>query len=97
MEGLDVAQLRVTPVHLAELVGLVDAGSISASTAKTVLEEIFNSGESPGEIVEKKGYTQISDSSEIEALVSQALAANPNAVADYLGAKMGPSAFSSGR
>ena len=93
LESLDVAQLRVTPAHLAELVGLVDAGSISASTAKTVLEEIFNSGESPGEIVEKKGYTQISDSSEIEALVSQALAANPNAVADYLGGKDGAFRF----
>ncbi len=93
LESLGVAQLKVTPAHLAELVGLVDAGSISASTAKTVLEEAFNSGESPGEIVEKKGYTQISDSSEIEALVAQALAANPNAVADYLGGKDGALRF----
>ena len=87
LENLDVAQLKVTPAHLAELVGLVDAGSISAATAKTVLEEAFDSGDAPGQIVEKKGYTQISDSSEIERVVAQALAANPRAVADYLGGK----------
>ncbi len=87
LESLDVAQLKVSPAHLAELVGLVDAGSISASTAKTVLEEAFYSGDAPGQIVEKKGYTQISDSSEVQGVVAQALAANPKAVADYLGGR----------
>ena len=52
-----------------------------------MLEEAFDSGDAPGQIVEKKGYTQISDSSEIERVVAQALAANPRAVADYLGGK----------
>ena len=89
LENLDVAQLKVTPVHLAELVGLVDAGSINAATAKTVLEEAFYSGDSPRQIVREKGYTQISDSSEVEGVVAQALAANPKAVADYLGGKDG--------
>ena len=87
LEGLDVSHLKVTPAHLAELVGLVDAGSISAATAKTVLEEAFYSGDSPAQIVQEKGYTQMSDSSEIEGVVAQALAANPNTVADYLGGK----------
>ena len=89
LENLDVAQIKVTPDHLAELVGLVDAGSISASTAKSVLEEAFYSGDAPGQIVREKGYTQISDSSEVEGVVAQALAANPKAVADYLGGKDG--------
>ncbi len=89
LENLDVAQLKVTPAHLAELVALMDAGSISAATAKTVLEEAFYSGSPPGQIVREKGYTQISDSSEVEGVVAQALAANPKAVADYLGGKDG--------
>ena len=89
LENLDVSQLKVTPAHLAELVALVDAGSISAATAKTVLEEAFYSGSPPGQIVREKGYTQISDSSEVEGVVAQALAANPKAVADYLGGKDG--------
>ena len=89
LENLDAAQLKVTPAHLAELVALVDAGSISAATAKTVLEEAFYSGSPPGQIVREKGYTQISDSSEVEGVVAQALAANPKAVADYLGGKDG--------
>ena len=89
LENLDAAQLKVTPAHLAELVALMDAGSISAATAKTVLEEAFYSGSPPGQIVREKGYTQISDSSEVEGVVAQALAANPKAVADYLGGKDG--------
>ena len=89
LENLDAAQLKVMPAHLAELVALMDAGSISAATAKTVLEEAFYSGSPPGQIVREKGYTQISDSLEVEGVVAQALAANPKAVADYLGGKDG--------
>ena len=55
--------------------------------AKTVLEEVFDSGDSPARIVEKKGYTQITDSSAVESAVGQAIDANPGAVADYLGGK----------
>ena len=55
--------------------------------AKTVLEEAFESGDSPTQIVQEKGYTQISDSSAVEAAVGQAINANPQAVADYMGGK----------
>ena len=55
--------------------------------AKTVLEEAFDSGVSPAQIVRKKGYTQISDSSAVESAVGQAIDDNPQALADYLGGK----------
>ena len=87
LENLDIAEIKVTPGHLAELIDMVDSGSISASIAKTVLEEAFYSAESPGQIVRQSGYTQISDSSAVKAVVADAIAANPKAVADYLGGK----------
>ena len=87
VKNMEIAESPVSPEHLAELIDLVDQGALSVSMAKTVLEEAFESGASPAQIVEKKGYTQISDSSAVEAAVSQALDANPRAVADYLGGK----------
>ena len=87
LENVDIAEIKVTPSHLAELIEMVEAGSISVSMAKTVLEETFYSGEPPGHTVRERGYTQISDSSAVKAAVADAIAANPKAVADYLGGK----------
>jgi len=60
---------------------------VSVSMAKTVLEEAFESGDSPAQIVQEKGYTQISDSSTVESAVGEAIDANPQAVSDYMGGK----------
>ena len=87
LENLSVSSIQVTPGHLAELIGLVNDGSISSTMAKTVLEEAFSSGAAPGKIVEEKGYTQINDSSAVMLAVEDAIASNPKAVADYLGGK----------
>jgi aspartyl-tRNA(Asn)/glutamyl-tRNA(Gln) amidotransferase subunit B len=61
--------------------------------AKTVLEEAFSSGEAPAKIVRDQGYTQISDSSELEAAVNQAIDANPKALADFLEGKENAAKF----
>ncbi len=82
-----IAACRVTPVHLAELVALVQSGNISSTIAKTVLEESFYSGDSPGKIVTAKGYAQINDSSTVEKALAEALEANPKAVDDYIQGK----------
>ena len=60
---------------------------MSISVAKTVLEEVFDSGSSPVQIVQENGYTQIDDKSVVETAVGEAVAANPQAVADYMGGK----------
>ena len=93
LSGLDITQPRVSPDRLVALVRLVDSGSLSVTMAKTVLEESFNTGEPPGKIVEEKGYAQISDSSVVESAVTEALDANPKAVADYVGGKESVAGF----
>ena len=87
LENATVADINLTPRYLAELIGLIDRGAVSSTMAKTVLEESFTSGVAPGRIIEEKGYTQISDSAAVMAAVSDAIANNPKAVADYLGGK----------
>ena len=55
--------------------------------AKTVLEEAYAGGDSPGKIVVEKGYTQITDSPLVREAVTTALEDNPKAVSDYLEGK----------
>ncbi len=87
LQGLGINESPVTPEHLVELIGLVDQGTVSVSMAKTVLEEAFETGSSPAQIIQEKGYTQISDSSAVNLAVGEAIKANPQAVADYIGGK----------
>ena len=93
LAGQDITRSPVPPDRLVELVDLVDSGSLSVTMAKTVLEEAFNTGVSPAKIVEAQGYSQISDSSVVESAVSEAIAANPKAVTDYLSGKESAAGF----
>jgi aspartyl-tRNA(Asn)/glutamyl-tRNA(Gln) amidotransferase subunit B len=85
--SMSVADLKVQPEALAELVGLVAAGKINQSTGKTVLAEMFQSGKSAAEIVEARRLGQVSDEGLISSLVEQALEENPEAVASFKAGK----------
>ena len=87
LNGLEIGASKVTAVRLVELVELIEAGTLSSSLAKTVLEEAFDSGQSPADVVQARGYVQISDSSVVEAAVDEAISSNAQAVEDYLRGK----------
>jgi aspartyl-tRNA(Asn)/glutamyl-tRNA(Gln) amidotransferase subunit B len=76
-----------TPDHLAELVKLVSAGSITRDQAREVLLESVETGRSPSQIVAEHGYAQVSDESTLQAEVQAVMAANPRAVEDYRAGK----------
>jgi aspartyl-tRNA(Asn)/glutamyl-tRNA(Gln) amidotransferase subunit B len=73
------AESKVDPEDLAALIRLVQEKKISHSSGKTVLAVLVAEGGDPAAIVEREGLTQISDSSELEAIVSAAVDANPEA------------------
>jgi aspartyl-tRNA(Asn)/glutamyl-tRNA(Gln) amidotransferase subunit B len=73
--------------HLAELVRLIDEGTLSGKTAKDVFETMWTTGEEPRAIVEREGLTQVSDEGALAAAVEAVLAANPAQVAAYRGGK----------
>ncbi len=79
--------LKFKPEAILELVNLVDAKTISSSTAQQVFSEIFETGKSPSAIVREKGLAQVSDTGTIEKFCDDAIAANPNSVADYKNGK----------
>jgi aspartyl-tRNA(Asn)/glutamyl-tRNA(Gln) amidotransferase subunit B len=74
----------VRPVRLAAMIGLVHDGTISGKIAKDVFEEMLNSSDDPKTIVQKKGLSQISDSSSIEVVVDEVLRVNLPQVEKYL-------------
>ena len=78
-----LAECRIAPAQLAELVSLVDGGQISGKMAKDVFAEMFATGKGAAAIVKEKGLAQVSDAGAVEAFVDQAIAANPKSVADY--------------
>jgi len=76
-----------TPEHLAELVKLVTAGSITRDQAREVLLESVETGRSPAHIVAEHGYAQVSDESTLQDEVEAVMQANPRAVEDYRAGK----------
>jgi aspartyl-tRNA(Asn)/glutamyl-tRNA(Gln) amidotransferase subunit B len=84
---LPIEQVKITPQSLAELIGMVEAGTINLNTGKRVLGEMFKTGASAQSIVEAQGLAQISDSSAIEAIVTKVLDANAAQVEKYLAGK----------
>jgi aspartyl-tRNA(Asn)/glutamyl-tRNA(Gln) amidotransferase subunit B len=85
--GKGIEESPVSPAQAAELLGLVADGTISGTIAKQVLEIMLETGEAPGEIVEKRGLKQTSDTGAIDAEIDKILAANADKVADYKGGK----------
>jgi aspartyl-tRNA(Asn)/glutamyl-tRNA(Gln) amidotransferase subunit B len=79
----DPATLPLSGDQLAELIAMVDDGTVSTSAAKEVLEGVLDGEGRPGEVADTRDLVQISDSSALEAAVDEALAANPEAVANF--------------
>ncbi len=86
-DNREIDDCPVTPERLTDLLKLIDDGTISGKMAKTVFEDMYQSGKPPAEIVKAKGLTQITDESALRAMVEDVIAANPTQVADYKGGK----------
>jgi len=86
-QGKTISQSPISPENLAGLLGLIDKGIISGKIAKTVFEEMAQSGKTPEEIVEEKGLVQVTDVSAIENVVSDVLSRSRTEVEAYKNGK----------
>jgi len=82
-KNMEISSVPVTAESLVKLLKLVDSKVISGPIAKTVFEEMFNTGKDPEAIVEEKGLKQISDRDELVNVIKKVLAENPKSVEDY--------------
>lgn len=84
---LTFADCKVTPERLAQLVELIEKGIINSSAAQEVFEEVAATGAAPSDVVKSKGLEQIGSIDELDAIVKQVLADNPDNVAAYKAGK----------
>jgi aspartyl-tRNA(Asn)/glutamyl-tRNA(Gln) amidotransferase subunit B len=85
--GLSAAESPVPPKELGALVRLIDEARISGKQGKDVLVEMFKTGKPAQTIIEERGMVQVSDTGEIDALIDDVIAANPDQVANYRSGK----------
>ena len=86
-EGVDADKITFSPKHLAQLIDLVDNGTINRTTAKTVFDEIFKSDVDPEKYVEEHELKTVSDDGAITKTIEEIIKANPQSVADYKSGK----------
>ena len=81
--GIGIERVKVSPGDLADMLKMIDKGTISGKIAKTIFEEMFAEGKSPETIVKEKGLVQIADEDELRRIVDRVIEENQE-VADQV-------------
>lgn len=85
--GTTAERLGLQPAHLAEIVQMVDAGTVTAVIGKELLEKARGSGRTPLQMVEEQGLAQVSDLATLREVAQRVVQANPEQVATYRAGK----------
>jgi len=87
--NIDISDFKkkVSAEKLVKLTVLNSEGTVSTATAKSMLEEMYKTGKDPDTLLKEGERSQISDTQELEEAISQAIATNAQAVADYKAGK----------
>jgi aspartyl-tRNA(Asn)/glutamyl-tRNA(Gln) amidotransferase subunit B len=85
--GLTAEASPVAPQELGALVRSIDEGKISGKQGKDVLVEMFKTGKAAQTIIDEQGLVQLSDVGEIDAIIDEVIAANPDQLASYRSGK----------
>jgi len=86
-DGRGIADCPVSPAGLADLLKLIEQGTVSVKIAKTVFDEMYKTGQEPAAIVQEKGLVQVSDTGAIEAIIDEVLLREPGQLAEYRSGK----------
>ena len=94
IESLD---MTLSAENFAKLLKIVEDGKISNNVGREVAEDIFDENKDPMKIIEEKGLMQISSSDELEKLVEDVIAKNPQSVEDFKAGKTQSAGFLMGQ
>jgi aspartyl-tRNA(Asn)/glutamyl-tRNA(Gln) amidotransferase subunit B len=86
-DKLDIRQCPITAKDLADMIKLIEAGTISGKMAKDIITDMYKTGKPPQKIIEEKGLVQITDEGELVKTITAIILANPNQLKDYRGGK----------
>ena len=87
LRGEPISSCRVLPEALADLLALIEKGTISGKIAKEVFATMMESGEAPSAIVSRGNLAQVSDEDEILRQVREIIAAHPGQAEEFRGGK----------
>ena len=82
-KNMEPEDIRFSPVHLADLIGLVDEGTINSSVAKEVFEIIFDEDIDPKQYVEENGLKTVNDAGALRETIEKIVNDNPKSVEDF--------------
>ncbi len=82
-KNLQAGDIHIKPEDMAAFLKLIESGVISNTAGKKVMEEMFETGKTPQVIVKEQGLEQVSDTSVLDGIVKEVIAANPKSVEDY--------------
>ncbi|OPY88622.1 MAG: Aspartyl/glutamyl-tRNA(Asn/Gln) amidotransferase subunit B [Smithella sp. PtaU1.Bin162] len=86
-EKRDIRNCPITAQALAEMISLIEDGTISGKMAKDIIDEMYKTGKSPRVIIAEKGMVQITDESALAKTIQTIMDANPNQLKDYRSGK----------
>jgi aspartyl-tRNA(Asn)/glutamyl-tRNA(Gln) amidotransferase subunit B len=86
-EKRDIRESPVSPAHVADLINLIENGTISGKIAKEVFEAMYKTQSKPADIVREKGLTQITDEETVMKAIEEAMSKNPAQLAEYRAGK----------
>lgn len=89
----DLDQIGLTPESLAEMIGLIEDGTISSKQAKKVFKALADKGGSAKEVVEAEGLVQLSDPAQLLPLITEILDNNQQSIDDYKAGKKKATGF----
>jgi len=92
-----LADLKFDPKKLADMVALVEKGTINSKQAKDVFAEMFATGTAPDQIVKSKGMVQVTDPAVIEEAVDKVISAHPDVATEFRNGKEGVIGFLVGK
>lgn len=86
-QKISIDELKVKPIHIAQLVNLIEEGKITSNQAKEVFSQMVETGKEPSIIAKEKGLELLDDDSEIAKLVDDVFAKNIQAIEQWKNGK----------
>ena len=83
----DIRNCPIAARSLADMIALIEKGTISGKMAKDIIEDMYKTGKPPQDIIAEKGMVQITDEGELAKTIAAIIEANPNQVAQYRSGK----------
>ena len=83
----DIRQCPISARSLADMINLIEEGTISGKMAKDIVEDMYHTGKPPQDIIREKGLVQITDEGELTKTIAAIIDAHPGQLADYRGGR----------